>query len=92
MQLICAGGGWGQLPPTFGCHQINHVFKYLMYIEFIDSTGLNYVMFAHDSVVLRNQNGNRINPPDKNHPRKNPPEKIPLNAVESEPVNVATKK
>ena len=25
-----------------------------LYIEFKDSTGLNYIMFAHNSVVLRN--------------------------------------
>ena len=25
-----------------------------LYIEFIDSTGLNYIMFSHNSVVLRN--------------------------------------
>ena len=25
-----------------------------LFIEFIDSTGLNYIMFAHNSVVLRN--------------------------------------
>ena len=25
-----------------------------VFIEFIDSTGLHYIMFSHDSVVLRN--------------------------------------
>ena len=32
-----------------------------VYIEFIDSSGLNYIMFAHNSVALRN----------KNHPENN---------------------
>ena len=26
----------------------------VVYIEFIDSTGLNYIMFTHNSVALRN--------------------------------------
>ena len=35
-------------------HGVRKAVDILLYIEFIDSTGLNYVMFAHNSVVFRN--------------------------------------
>ena len=36
--------------------QNTEIYSDNIYIEFIDSTGLNYIMFARNSVVLRNYN------------------------------------
>ena len=33
---------------------------YYVFIEFIDSTGLNYIMFAHNIVALRNEKKKQI--------------------------------